>query len=213
MLAFVFRLSWHGWPVNHPLANALQLPLLNVHKLQKPHELCGSGFHLPCTVTALLCFLASVQVKDLCMSIPRPLKLNDWEVVQVPQNGRCFITCLHVLLQLQLKKQKQWANIPRTQTGMPLCLLSGIVDQKRLLEEEKGLCKLTKHVYIEIYRDVPYIYIYTYIFKYFYLHMFCTTKFPWTCYNSYIHMHISMFTCIYVNTHLETVDSLACAIL
>ncbi len=138
------RLSWHGWPVNDRLAAALgpNVSVLNTALLDKPHELVGSGFALPNSTVALLVLLASVELKcdAECSMIPRTIPeadpFPDHDILQVPQNGRCFISCLW-LSQASHRDKSEWAEFLRSSTGMPLDMKTGQVSRKRLLFEEQ----------------------------------------------------------------------------
>jgi len=129
------RLSWHGFPVTDALATVMGCQTLDCGFLTKPHELVGSGFALPCATGALMSFLASVELFQDKHSIPRPLTSEDFTVVPVAQNGRCFTSCLYVF-RLPEEEQQQWASILRSPTSMPLISRTGAVDGNRLRYEE-----------------------------------------------------------------------------
>ena len=58
--------------------------------------------------------------------------------IQVPQNGRCFVACLHIFHELNATKRNLWASFLRSHTSMPVDGKTGVVDQKRLKLEEQG---------------------------------------------------------------------------
>lgn len=93
---FTSRLSWHGWPTHPALADIMGWKL-DASRLQKAHELVGSGWMLPCSFSALMSFLATVELSEDCgtKTVPRSLPVSpEWELVRVPQIGRCFLACL-----------------------------------------------------------------------------------------------------------------------
>ena len=121
------------------LASGLHCGQLNTHLLRKPHELCGSGFHIPSTMAAVLSFLSAVELKCDVGSIPRSMPPADLgcDVLKVPQNGRCFVCCLHLATQLQETHRVQWEEFLRSNTSMPVNVRTGETDQKRLKLEER----------------------------------------------------------------------------
>lgn len=131
------RLSWHGWPVNEALAQEMGCGVLDVGKLHKPHEMCGSGFFLPCTFSALMSLLACAELTADKGTIPRSPAIPTFHRVRVCQNGRCFVTCVFLFSKCNRELQYQWLDILRSSTSMPLSNRSGEVDQKRLKHEEK----------------------------------------------------------------------------
>ena len=132
-----FRLSWHGWPVSEALAQEMGCGVLDVGKLHKAHEMCGSGFFLPCTFAALMSFLACVELTADKCTVPRPLPIPTFHRVRVCQNGRCFLACIFLFRKCKKEFQYEWSAILRSSTSMPLSNRSGQVDQQRLKYEER----------------------------------------------------------------------------
>ena len=130
------RLSWHGWPVHECLADAWGIQPLDIHRLLKPHELCGSGFMIPCATAALLCLLSTVQFEEDKFSIPRSVPPAGFSFLKVPANGRCFLTALSLVTDSASQQRDTWGSYLRTHTGMPLDMVKGCVDHQRLVLEE-----------------------------------------------------------------------------
>ena len=139
---FTSRLSWHGWPTHPALADIMGWKL-DASRLQKAHELVGSGWMLPCSFAALMSFLATVELSEDCgtKTVPRSLPVSpEWELVRVPQNGRCFLACLALWAGLA---DRAWASTLRNNVSMPIDLATGSVDNVRLKIEEA--CHLDTH--------------------------------------------------------------------
>lgn len=131
------RLSWHGWPVSQPLAQAMGCKILDVNHLLKPHQLAGSGFHLGCAYLAWMSFLACVEFKEDCESVPRSLPPPQFKLIRVPQNGRCFLACLFLFTNSTTPAFAEWGTFLRSNTSMPLDLATGEVSQSQLKREER----------------------------------------------------------------------------
>ena len=132
-----------------------------------------NGWALPCSTTVMLVALASIALKcdvgSIKMQVPRPLPhpKEKFEPIFVPQNGRCFVSCVYLALEATARDIVEWKGYLRTGTSMPIDPKTGQVDQKRLQHEENAarlycLFKqcLDSSVYIYIY-----IYIYLIIHK------------------------------------------------
>ena len=55
----------------------------------------------------------------------------------MPQNGRCFVSCLYFLVEASDQEQEQWAHKMRSPVGMPLHAITQGTDVPRLLVEEQ----------------------------------------------------------------------------
>ena len=139
------RLSWHGWPVHAMLAESLcaNCPVLDTSKIDKAHEMCGSGWAIQCASTVLLVALASVELnadaENTPMQVPRALPdiTNHFDIIHVPQNGRCFTSCLWLACMATPQQQKDWKAVLRSNTRMPVDAKSGRIDIPRLKFEEE----------------------------------------------------------------------------
>lgn len=134
------KLSWHGWPTHPALAGALVTgcPTLDTKLLKKPHELCGSGFALPCAASVLVSALASIQLGEATLQVARPLAMPvpGFRVHRVLQNGGCFLSALHIAL-APLEDQTLWTKFVRNDVSAPLDSKTGLVHRERLLYEEQ----------------------------------------------------------------------------
>ena len=120
------------------LAQTMKCPKLDVSMLQKAHEICGSGFMIPCTCMVLASFAASAEFLDDICFVPRSLSVsvNGFHVIPVPQNGRCFSTSLWLATRASDAQRCDWQSVLRSGTSMPISRRTGTVCQTRLKAEE-----------------------------------------------------------------------------
>ena len=123
--------------MSEALAQEMGCGVLDVGKLHKAHEMCGSGFFLPCTFSALMSLLACVELTADKCTIPRSPAIPAFHRVRVIQNGRCFLACVFLFTKCKREFQHEWSAILRSSTSMPLSNRNGEVDQQRLKYEEK----------------------------------------------------------------------------
>lgn len=147
------------------IAQALGCPAVDWSTRQ--HQPAFDGCCIPLNVAVLLVFLSSFELRADSTSIPRPpATLNGFKALQVPQNGRCFMTALHLFTQIskQPRHADEWEGILRSHTGMPMSQQTGHVDVKRLKHEETCTLDTLEQRYIYICTRVySYIYIYVYM--------------------------------------------------
>jgi len=91
----------------------------------------------------MLVALASIELKcdvgSIKMQVPRPLPhpKEKFEPIFVPQNGRCFVSCVYLAWEATAQDIVEWKGYLRTGTSMPIDPKTGQVDQKRLQHEEE----------------------------------------------------------------------------
>ena len=119
------------------------------------------------------------SVSDDGHSVPKTLPPSGFEVIQVPQNGRCFLTCAFLFTKADSAIFKAWKSCLKSNSSMPIDLRSGFTWVQRLKKEE--VCALPLTIYyaffLSYYYPVMILFIYIYTHTSIYIH---TTR-EWFC--------------------------------
>ena len=172
-------------------------------------------------------FFATVELSEDSgtKTVPRSLPLSpQWEVIRVPQNGRCFLACL--ALWAGLADKTEWASRLRNNVSMPIDSATGSVDKARLKFEEEcdldtnhadckvshesnlclflGICGIYCSYFNKgcIYNTVYIYYIYTILLyrkQIVYIYSYCPfVKFHYMHIYIYIYIYMYLFSYLYM---------------